>query len=568
MWSSLLLGLVLLGACAPAARPESAASIPQPGPAPATPTTPKTLNVVIQREPPNIGGLEAGTGSSGGGAKNPEGIAHNALMIEADYGRWEPQLASEVISVESGTWRINADGTMDTSWNIHPNVKWHDGTPFTSEDLLFTFRIFKDPEVPVTGAQKRLMESASAPDPQTFVIHWSTLYVDANRGAIGVILPRHLLETSYLEDKANLPNHPYFTTDFVGLGPYRLTRWERGSLMEFSRFDDYFLGRPPLDRVVVRFVRDPNAMVATILAGEADVVLPSGVDMDAALEVRKRWDGTGNQVQADLTGQLRQLELQHRPDYLRPRNGFSQRAVRQAFYQAIDRPSIAEASTQGLAPVADSWYAPKERLRPDVESAIPQFPYDPGRAKQLLTGAGWVRGTDGILVHQPSGERFEVEIWAKGGGALDDKETAIVGDYWKAIGAQVILNPIPPARIDDAEYLALRPGPMITQPGGDGFYRDRTQSSQIQSAANRWTGFNRAGYVNPKVDDIINRLSKTVDVREQIPIHRELLQEQMTDVAFMPLYWEVLPILMAKGVSGPKHVRNTAAQNMYYWNRE
>ena len=81
-------------------------------------------------------------------------------------------------------------------------------------------------------------------------------------------------------------------------------------------------------------------------------------------------------------------------------------------------------------------------------------------------------------------------------------------------------------------------------------------------------GFNRAGYVNAKVDDIINRLSKAVDVREQIPLHRELLQEQMTDIAFMPLYWEVLPILMVKGVSGPKHVRNTAAQNMYYWNRE
>jgi peptide/nickel transport system substrate-binding protein len=463
---------------------------------------------------------------------------------------------------------MNPDGTMTTEWKLHSNVKWHDGTPFTADDLVFSFTIFKDPEIATTGVQKRFMQSASAPDPHTFVITWSSVYVDADRVTAGVVLPRHLLGAAYQEDKVNLPNHPFFTSDFVGLGPYRLVRWERGSHMELVRFDDYFLGRPPLDRVVIRFVRDPNAMVATILAGDADVVLPSGVDMDAALEVRKRWEGTGNRVQADLTGQLRQLELQHRPDQVRPRNGLSQRAARQAFYQAIDRTAIADASTQNLAPVADSWYAPGEALRPEIESAIPQFPYDPARAQQLLAGTGWARGADGVLVHQPSGERFEVELWAKGGGALDDKETAIVGDYWKAIGAQVILNPIPPARVDDAEYLGLRPGPMITQPPGDSFFRDRTHSSQVQTAANRWTGFNRAGYVNPKVDELIDRLAQTIDGREQVGLHRELLQEQMTDIAFMPLYWEVLPILMVRGVSGPKHVRNFASQKAFTWTRE
>jgi peptide/nickel transport system substrate-binding protein len=218
--------------------------------------------------------------------------------------------------------------------------------------------------------------------------------------------------------------------------------------------------------------------------------------------------------------------------------------------------------------VADSWYAPNEQLRPPLEGSIPQFPYDLTRAQQLLAQAGWVRGSDGILVHQPSGERFEIEIWAKGGGALDDRETAIVGDYWKPIGAQIILNPIPPARIDDAEYLALRPGPMLTQPPGDSFSRDRTLSSQIQTAANRWTGFNRAGYVNARVDDLINRLAQTIDGQQRLALHRDLLQEQMGDVAFMPLYWEVLPTLMVKGVSGPKHVRNFAAQNTFAWTRE
>src|SRR5207248_7059273 len=109
------------------------------------------------------------------------------------------------------------------------------------------------------------------------------------------------------------------------------------------------------------------------------------VRVDDALEVKRRWEGTGNQVVADLSGRLRHVELQHRPEIARPVNGMTNPLVRQAMYQAIDRRTLTDVTNPGLnVPTADSWIPPNHELRPDVESAIPQLPYDPTRSQQLL----------------------------------------------------------------------------------------------------------------------------------------------------------------------------------------
>src|SRR5439155_10307820 len=134
-----------------------------------------------------------------------------------------------------------------------------------------------------------------APDPQTYVVHWSRVYAPADHVSVGGggILPKHILGDVYAEGGAErLLQHPYFTSEFVGLGPYRLTEWTRGSRMVGQRFDGYYQGRPPLDRVIIQFVSDPNTMVAQVLAGDVDVAA-NGVDIDAAVDVKRRWEGTG-----------------------------------------------------------------------------------------------------------------------------------------------------------------------------------------------------------------------------------------------------------------------------------
>ena len=277
-------------------------------------SAPKVVTIGILREPNSFHrDLNQGTGATGGNTQVLY-IAHNYLTVETDRGGFEAQLAAEQISTDRGTWRLNSDGSMDTTWKVRPDVKWHDGTQLTSDDLLFSYTVYRDPEVPTASGQALgLMTSATAPDPLTFVVHWSSPYVKADEAQGLIPMPQHLLEETYRTDKTNFANSPRFGAEFIGLGPYRLASWQGAIQMDFVRFEDYYMGRPPLDRVVVRFLADANTMVANILAGSVDVLLPIGVDMEAALEVKRRWEGTGNYVTTDSSGRLRYIEIQHEP---------------------------------------------------------------------------------------------------------------------------------------------------------------------------------------------------------------------------------------------------------------
>src|SRR5205814_600619 len=101
--------------------------------------------------------------------------------------------------------------------------------------------------------------------------------------------------------------------------------------------------------------------------------------------------------------------------------------VREALLRAIDRPAMTDAITFGLAPVADSWVAPQHGLRAAVEAAIPRYSYDLNRARQLLAGAGWTAGPDGLQVNVSSGESFKLELAGPVRPALQ-KQQAIIAD--------------------------------------------------------------------------------------------------------------------------------------------
>jgi ABC-type transport system substrate-binding protein len=89
-------------------------------------------------------------------------------------------------------------------------------------------------------------------------------------------------------------------------------------------------------------------------------------------------------------------------------------------------------------------------------------------------------------------------------------------------------------------------------------------SSMLANDANRWTGTNFQGYSNPRVDSLMDQIASTLDARDQIPLHRLLLQEGMGDVAFWPLSWEVEPVLVAKGVTG---VTMNNTYNIFDWDK-
>src|SRR5205814_703597 len=130
----------------------------------------------------------------------------------------------------------------------------------------------------------------------TLVATWKTASVAGGvSGYDGIpAAPRHLLGDLYATgDKTAFTNSPYWSTEWIGLGPYRLTQWERGSYMEGTAFDQYVGGRPKIDRLVMKFLGDANAIVANILSGDIDIIpLGANLDVPHLASVREMWLST------------------------------------------------------------------------------------------------------------------------------------------------------------------------------------------------------------------------------------------------------------------------------------
>jgi peptide/nickel transport system substrate-binding protein len=559
--SGIVAAVLLITGCAGGQTPSGSPSAA--GDAPPS-SAPRVLTIGESREPADLFAPSGGKGETGIGIIGA--LAHDKLTQIDAFGAQHPGLVLEVPSPDKGTWMLNADGSMDLTWKIKPGVKWHDGTPFTAEDMLFTLALNKDPElISDNPAVARVMESATAPDPHTFIVHWSRVDVQAANPRALTPLPRHILEASYTSDsKEGFLNHPHFREKFVGLGPYRLVEWVQGSHIEATRFEDYHMGRPPLDRVIVRYIFDPNTIVANVLAGSLDVVVPKSVETDAALQLRRQWEGTGNLVRIEAIPRIIYLEMMMRPEYAKPANGLPNLTVRQALYHAIDRQGIADAATGGLGPAADSWYNPSDPLRAQLEAFIDKYPYDPSRAQQLLAQAGWTRGADGVLAN--AGQRFETEVWVN--PQAIGPAGAVVTDNWKAAGVDAGLHNVPLARAQDRGYISQRPGPLATDAGTEWTgLTDRYVSRDLASAANNWAGRNRAGYANPRADELFDLLNVTIDSSTRLSFLQEQVKIFTSEVATMPLYWMIGNAIQVKGVKADIHP-NAGGFRVYLWSKE
>src|SRR5439155_10623885 len=191
------------------------------------------------------------------------------------------------------------DGGMETTWRLLEGVRWHDGTPMTAEDLLFTTRVGQDRDL----AQFRhsgfeLVDTVEATDARTVTVRWKRPYIDADtmftrsRGgaAFALPLPKHVLEKSLTENKASFTDLAFWSSEFVGSGPFKVQNWARGSQVTLTANDWYPLGRPKVDEIEVRFIPDKNTLLASILSGDVDVTTETNaVVVDEAIQFRDRW---------------------------------------------------------------------------------------------------------------------------------------------------------------------------------------------------------------------------------------------------------------------------------------
>jgi len=321
-----------------------------------------------------------------------ESFVFDPLIATDPEGNDVPVLAAVVPTLENGG--ISADGKAIT-YHLRHGVKWHDGAPFTSRDVAFSFAAIMNPNTAVTTRHGYdLVARVETPDAYTAVVRLKRPFAPAvhtffaHSDAPYMILPAHLLA------KDSDLNHVPFNGQPVGTGPFKFVRWLRGDRLEFAANDDYALGRPKLRRVVVNFIADENTIINQVRAHEIDWFF---------------------QATPKSYPQLKQI-----PNivvHLVPFNGmdsimfntvrppFDDPRVRVAVALALDKRKIVDDVTYGSAvPATEDLPSFMWAFDPTAGTSVRDLP----RAKALLDAAGWKVGPDGIRTK--NGSRLAAEL--------------------------------------------------------------------------------------------------------------------------------------------------------------
>lgn len=356
----------------------------------------KVLRIRMANMPP---GFNPHTGGSGA-VTIVLGLTFSRLVqANPTTGTWAPDLAA--------AWEVNDDATAYT-FHLHKNAVWHDGTPVTTRDVAYTVRSLLHPQssewmvntyISVRGA--RAFQEGTATDVSGIEIideHTITLHMERPNSTFldelntiaalspAPILPAHLLE--------NIPDEQLFEHDFwsqqlVGSGPFKFVSWIPQQAMVLEANDDFYFGRPKIDRLILEIIPSNDATQIAMQRGEIDVTIRGGVPLAAQREFFQdpRFD-----VYATEAGLIVAYGWNQRKEDLRdPR-------LREAFWRAVDWDTINDRFYGGLNVVTDS-----PLVQPWVYKSEwnDRFSYNPDRSRELLREMSWDSNREIVLEMRP-----------------------------------------------------------------------------------------------------------------------------------------------------------------------
>lgn len=411
---------------------------------------------------------------------------------------------------------------------------------------MFGWHVYSTPAIGVAASPPmKQMEEVLAPDPRTVVIRWKDSYPDAGRMREGFeALPRHILESVFRDgDVEALTNHAYWTQQYVGLGPYRLDRWEPGTWIEAVAFDQHALGRPKIDRVKVLLATDPNAALATYLSGDAHIIIDNMLRIEDVPLIKSK----GATVLSSPLG-FRIMQIQLRPE-MGARPELANQRVRAAISHLLDKQGINDALDGGESVVTDTMVSPLFDYSPQVAPAITRHPSDPRRAQQLLEEAGLSRGPDGFYTSL-SGSPMSIEVGTTQSPAIE-AENAIHIEGFKRIGLNAHTFVLTVAMLRDNQAVTTFSGVFATgRTGGEDGLGDYT-TTNIPTAENRWLGGNRGGWSNSTYDRLYQEYNSILDRSERIQRVAAMEKLVSEDVAAAPLMYTPRLIAHMSNLKGP-----------------
>ncbi len=347
------------------------------------------------------------------------------LALNPDTALPFPVLATDVPTRENGG--IAQDGLTYTL-KLRKDVKWHDGQPFTSKDVVFTYQTLakKDLGSPRTAEVNERIDTVTTPDDYTVVFKLKKVVapflVSNLSGTNYAIVPEHILGSVPVDQ---IKQHPFSIGDAkasIGTGPFKFKEWTKDDHATFVKNTAYFGGEPALDQYIFKVVKDQDVVVANLKTGEGDFgAISPGVVEDvskvASLTVAK-YDTYG------FTFYSHQLDAAKT-------TLFQQKEVRQALAYALDRDAMVQAIYNGFAvigkgtmPTLSFAYAP--------DQITANYTYDTKKAEQLLDAAGWIKGADGIRAKD--GKKLQFTLWTGNISKVFGQLITVMQQQWKAIG--------------------------------------------------------------------------------------------------------------------------------------
>jgi peptide/nickel transport system substrate-binding protein len=414
-------------------------------------------------------------------------------------------------------WEIS-DDAMTWTFFLREGVLFHDGEPFTAEDVVVSYAYQMDESVG-GGAYTPLTELiASVEQVDDYTVAFTTHDVSPDfliRGCRRFIAAAHVISAIEPADFAASPagtgSDPAF---IIGTGPFKFREFVSEDHITVDRFDDYWGGAPYLDTYITRVVQDGQATTTALLSGDADFVwetlISSRQELEQAGLILHEWQAPGfDVIQLNLDPERTPL--------------FQDVRVRQALMFALDREAMLQVAYEGVGTVAETIQT-RGTVFENPEGVTVRYTYDPERAMALLDEAGWMVGPDGV--REKDGLRFAFPLTSSSDWEPYIDQVTIAQELWRAIGIEVELNLVP---YDTTwELAAERDFVALMIDAQSPLAPDRTFIYGCGSPDNF------TGYCNPEVDALLAEALVELDQARRIELYTEFQNIILTELPILP----------------------------------
>ena len=454
-------------------------------------------------------------------------------------------------TIENGGAKVEdlADGKkgLAVTFTLKPDLKWSDGEPVTTKDLMFTWKLGVDPKSGFSNNNPwDRATKIDVVDAHTAVLHLDRVVVGYNEW--DQLLPEHLEAKAVGTDageylKATLYNRAP-TTKGLYNGPFVVSSYESGSQIVLEQ-NPYWAGpKPGFKRIVLKTIENTAALVANLRSGDIDMAPGEGVGLtiDTVLALQKD--------APDKFDYLYKPSLTYEHIDLKIENPFlADIRVRRALLMSIDRDTLVKRLFDGKQPVAATWVNP---LNPNFSADTATYSYEPAKAKALLAEAGFKPGGDGIC-RDAKGEKLSFEFATTAGNKLRELTQQVLQSQWKAACVEVVIKN-EPARTLFGETTKKRTFSGLVMYGWSSTVSEGPRktlfSNQVPVTANNFGGANYIAYNDPKMDADIAAAEEALEPAKQKLIWSDMQKMYADQVRVLPLFFRAEPYVIPKWLKG------------------